>query len=475
MSGIAYDKNGNITALQRKGKVGSSYNTMDDLTYNYYNGGNFLVKVNDGSNNPEGFKDGTNSDNDYGRDANGNTLRDRNKGITGIAYNHLNMPTKITVTGTNSGVLDYKYSADGTKLRKIKNQGGNVTTTDYAGNYIYENNLLKQVSHPEGYFEPKSSGGYQYVYYLKDHQSNVRITYADENRDGAVGTSEIRREQNYYPFGLEHKGYNIGMYGVKNNLKTFQDQEFTEDLGLNTHEWRYRISDPAIGRFWQVDPLAEDYVHNGVYNFSENRVVDAVELEGLESVLVIDKDERPQDDGTSGTTYTGETYYLNEETGEVNGPYSSSTYPNSKSNSDNSTKYNTLNEGEHKYNNRSGHKGGTKKGLNIDDKGDRKTDGKDPEGNDVTMQYVNYHSGASDNGNYNSRGSAGCITCDPDDAEAFFNNFNWTNSSETKGDSSGTINVVRGDGDETDLHVLLLKIDGKIIQIKNYLENQKKK
>jgi len=39
------------------------------------------------------------------------------------------------------------------------------------------------------------------------------------------------------------------MYGVKNNLKTFQDQEFTEDLGLNTQEWKFRMSDPAIGRF----------------------------------------------------------------------------------------------------------------------------------------------------------------------------------------------------------------------------------
>ncbi len=29
-------------------------------------------------------------------------------------------------------------------------------------------------------------------------------------------------------------------------------------------------------------PLAEDYVYNGVYNFSENRVIDGIELEGLE-------------------------------------------------------------------------------------------------------------------------------------------------------------------------------------------------
>jgi len=51
---------------------------------------------------------------------------------------------------------------------------------------------------------------------------------------------------------------------------------------LNWHEWKYRFSDPAIGRFISVDPLAEDYRYNGVYNFAENRVVDGNELEGLE-------------------------------------------------------------------------------------------------------------------------------------------------------------------------------------------------
>ncbi|UGU17926.1 DUF6443 domain-containing protein [Sinomicrobium kalidii] len=299
---IAYDKNGNITQLTRNGAINtnaSSFGEMDRLSYAYYNGGNFLVKVSDAANKTYGFKDGSNTDNDYGRDANGNTTRDRNKGITSIAYNHLNLPTRISF-GTNK--IDYIYDASGIKLEKAVTRGSSVTTTEYAGNYIYENSQLKQVSHPEGYFEPKAGGSYQYVYYLKDHQNNVRITFADDNGDGVVGTSETRREQNYYPFGLEHRGYNGETYGVKSNLKTFQDQEFTEDLGLNVHEWKYRISDPAIGRFWQIDPLAEDYVHNGVYNFSENRVIDGIELEGLEWKSVKD------DNGNTNLTLTVQLY-----------------------------------------------------------------------------------------------------------------------------------------------------------------------
>jgi hypothetical protein len=42
------------------------------------------------------------------------------------------------------------------------------------------------------------------------------------------------------------------------------------------------MHDPRIGRFFAVDPLAPDYPHNSPYAFSENRVIDGIELEGLE-------------------------------------------------------------------------------------------------------------------------------------------------------------------------------------------------
>lgn len=215
-------------------------------------------------------------------------ISDANKGIAagGIEYNHLNMPTKITVSngGSNNGVIDYVYTADGIKLQKKKTQGGVTTTTDYIGNYVYENGALKQFNQPEGYVEPDGNG-WQYVYRYTDIWGNTRLTYADDNGNGSIDPStEIRREQNYYPFGMEHKGYNTVLNGVKNNLKTYQKQEFTEDLGLNTHEWKYRISDPATGRFWQIDPLAEKYTYNSTYAFQENKLGSGIELEGLENL-----------------------------------------------------------------------------------------------------------------------------------------------------------------------------------------------
>ena len=42
------------------------------------------------------------------------------------------------------------------------------------------------------------------------------------------------------------------------------------------------MDDSRVGRFWSVDPLASKYPHNSPYAFSENRLLDGVELEGLE-------------------------------------------------------------------------------------------------------------------------------------------------------------------------------------------------
>ncbi|WP_299363362.1 RHS repeat-associated core domain-containing protein [Winogradskyella sp.] len=89
----------------------------------------------------------------------------------------------------------------------------------------------------------------------------------------------------YYPFGLKYKGYNDVVSANVNSVAQrwkFQGQEHQDDLGLGWIQFKWRMHDPAVGRFISIDPLAEDYVHNGVYNFSENRVIDGIELEGLE-------------------------------------------------------------------------------------------------------------------------------------------------------------------------------------------------
>ena len=59
-------------------------------------------------------------------------------------------------------------------------------------------------------------------------------------------------------------------------------------LGLNWDSFKWRNYDYTIGRFMSIDPLAEKYSYQSPYNFSENRVIDSRELEGLEAVKVND-------------------------------------------------------------------------------------------------------------------------------------------------------------------------------------------
>lgn len=53
----------------------------------------------------------------------------------------------------------------------------------------------------------------------------------------------------------------------------------SEGTSLN---YKYRMHDPRLGRFFAVDPLANRFPWNSPYAFSENQVIHSVELEGLE-------------------------------------------------------------------------------------------------------------------------------------------------------------------------------------------------
>jgi len=66
----------------------------------------------------------------------------------------------------------------------------------------------------------------------------------------------------------------------------FQGQEMDNEVKGegNSVNYKYRMHDPRVGRFFARDPMFKEYPHNSSYAFSENRVIDALELEGLESM-----------------------------------------------------------------------------------------------------------------------------------------------------------------------------------------------
>ncbi|QKX04159.1 hypothetical protein HN014_04295 [Aquimarina sp. TRL1] len=277
--GVTYDKNGNIQTLNRNGHTNAAATTfgaMDKLVYSY-NAGNKLLKVTDSGNKTFGFTDGSNTGNDYAYDANGNQTVDNNKGISGTVYNHLNLPKRINVSG--KGNISYIYDATGVKQRKIVKEGNNTTMTDYAGNYTYKNGNLEFFNHPEGYVEPDTNG-YTYVYQYKDHLGNIRLSYADTNNNGSISTSEIKQEKHYYPFGSENRGYGAPTIGRKHNYG-YNGKEFSEEMDLDTYDFGARNYDATLGRWMNIDPLADQMRRHSPYNYAFDNPIYFIDPDGM--------------------------------------------------------------------------------------------------------------------------------------------------------------------------------------------------
>jgi hypothetical protein len=92
----------------------------------------------------------------------------------------------------------------------------------------------------------------------------------------------------YYPGGMTMPGrkYQVGSGSYRYG---FQNQETDKELWEGAVSFKYRVEDPRLVRFFSVDPLASDYPHNSPYAFAENRLLDGIELEGLEWTETKDK------------------------------------------------------------------------------------------------------------------------------------------------------------------------------------------
>ncbi|RUT69473.1 type IV secretion protein Rhs, partial [Flavobacterium cupreum] len=294
---LTYDKNGNILSLKRNGDTDPLIQPIgiDDLIYTYAASSNQLGNVADNSNNTSGFNDFNKTGNDYTYDANGNMTTDKNKNITAITYNHLNLPTKITFGTT--GHIAYIYNASGQKTGKTVFKAGtavlprSTTITDYLqGGFQYSSLNSKTFTldffpTAEGYAQPSGSS-YEYVYQYKDHLGNVRLSYSDKDNNGIVNNIEIIEESNYYPFGFAHKGYNSLVNSsnpgqkYRYNGKELQD----ENIGgsqLNWYDFGARNYDAAIGRWVNIDPLAEISRRWSSYTYCYNNPIRFVDPDGM--------------------------------------------------------------------------------------------------------------------------------------------------------------------------------------------------
>ena len=197
--------------------------------------------------------------------------KDLNKQIENITYNHLNLPDTIEITANNqSNYIYYTYDAAGIKLRKTAGS----TTTDYIGNFVYENGFLKYILTDYGRLFTDYGTGFKREFNITDHLGNVRVTF---NENGTV-----QQEDSYYPFGLTMEGLNYlsGSKSYEKNKYLYNGKELQEDYGLEWYDYGARMYDSQIARFHTVDPKAEEFNFQSPFVYASNNPIKFIDKNG---------------------------------------------------------------------------------------------------------------------------------------------------------------------------------------------------
>ena len=258
-----YDRMGNVLTMKRKGKQDNgAFSWIDNMTFIYT--GNQVTRINDSGSTPTyngafNFMNGANQADEYTYDKNGNVTKDLNKYISSIQYNFLNLPTSITYSSGKSAA--YIYDATGRKLQTSYKASASATAvpTDYCGNMIYENGVLKQVLVDGGYMTV--TGTPFYFYYLKDHLGNNRVVV----NPGGTAT----QINHYYPFGGLF-GESTGSTGQRYK---YNGKEFDRTHGLDWYDYGARHMSPDVGRFTTIDPMAEKNYNISPYAYCSNNPI----------------------------------------------------------------------------------------------------------------------------------------------------------------------------------------------------------
>jgi RHS repeat-associated protein len=243
---LTYDKNGNITALQRYGD-----GLIDSLTYAYY--GNQPTQITDAAT-AGGFPFGATA---YAYDASGNTTAE---GSVAITYNLLNLPQEISLLGGRS--IQNTYATGGRKLKTVTADNTEYTdgTKTYNGNLVFDkNNELEYILFDEGrilYNVDDSS--FNFEYHLRDHLGSTRVAFVP-----AAQSTEVVQENNYYPFGAPISDLSWSPKSTNRYLR--EGKEYISDFDWNKYDFTGRTFDSWTLRALQVDIMAEKYSNVSPY------------------------------------------------------------------------------------------------------------------------------------------------------------------------------------------------------------------
>lgn len=302
VSNISYDANGNIKTMDQQGWKPGGSAFIDKMVYGYENQdmSNRLKQVTDQVNDNNSvlgdfkYDAVTKTGTDYVYDENGNMTDDRNKKISGIVYNHLNLPQVVPIIG--KGTITYTYDATGNKLRKVTSDnstGGSpvITTTDYGAGVVYQNDTLQHMAQEEGRVRiinaATATPGYAYDYFLKDHLGNVRMVLTDEIKldqypalsfEGAGDGPEIAAQNTFWE-NMQGQSINAGVtrqarpgaFGTAETNGSFVKSIANRDAG-------------AIGAAKLLKVMSGDRIHTAIDYFYKDVPVDNSSSDGIRTI-----------------------------------------------------------------------------------------------------------------------------------------------------------------------------------------------
>jgi len=116
---------------------------------------------------------------------------------------------------------------------------------------------------------PINRNGYLYVY--TSNESPVDVFF--DNLQVSHIRGPLLEETHYYPFGLTMAGISSKAAGKLENRYKYNGIELDTTFGLNEYEAHFRDLDPALGRWWQIDPKIEGQESESPYSSMANNPI----------------------------------------------------------------------------------------------------------------------------------------------------------------------------------------------------------